>query len=332
VLLSQVIGLDGRTSRVYKAVLDDPAADVPGLAAALGIQESEVSDALDALADSALLQPSRDNPGAFRIVDPCLALERALRQEEEDLAKRQRELDASKAHAAQILAEFERPGHMDTSGTYRSVRIIGLDAVQNEIETLSRGIRSQVCAVVPGGAQSAAALAAARPLDLDVLSRGVEMRTLYQDSVRNDPATLSYAKWLTEQGGQVRTATLLPPRSLIIDSRIALIPLRPSDTRAGVLRTEDPAVVENIVAMFEQAWDLSIPFGADPASDPTELTQTERDVLKLLSTGITDETASRRLGVSMRTVRRQMAALMERLDATSRFEAGIKAAHHGWLD
>jgi len=46
---------------------------------------------------------------------------------------------------------------------------------------------------------------------------------------------------------------------------------------------------------------------------------------------MTDETAARRLGVSLRTVRRQMAALMERLCATSRFEAGLKAAQRGWL-
>jgi hypothetical protein len=41
--------------------------------------------------------------------------------------------------------------------------------------------------------------------------------------------------------------------------------------------------------------------------------------------------AGRYLGVSARTVRRQMAALMERLGAASRFEAGLKAAQHGWL-
>lgn len=46
---------------------------------------------------------------------------------------------------------------------------------------------------------------------------------------------------------------------------------------------------------------------------------------------MTDETAGKRLGLSLRTVRRQMAGLMERLDATSRFEAGLKAAQRGWL-
>lgn len=46
---------------------------------------------------------------------------------------------------------------------------------------------------------------------------------------------------------------------------------------------------------------------------------------------MTDENAGKRLGISLRTVRRQMASLMERLNASSRFEAGLKAAQSGWL-
>jgi adenosylmethionine-8-amino-7-oxononanoate aminotransferase len=51
----------------------------------------------------------------------------------------------------------------------------------------------------------------------------------------------------------------------------------------------------------------------------------------LLDTGLTDEAAARQLGVSVRTVRRQMAALMGKLGASSRFQAGHKAAERGWL-
>ncbi|WP_416984684.1 DUF6879 family protein [Streptomyces sp. T028] len=329
--LSDVIGLDTTASAVYRAMLNNPTADVDDLSRMLQLTEGEVRDALDALADSALLEPSRANPGTFRVVDPRVALERALQQEEEELTRKQQKLEASRAKAAQVLAEFERPGRVESGDVYRSVRITGLDAIQSEMEVLARDLRSDLRSVVPGGAQSAAALAAARPLDTDVLARGVQMRTLYQDSARNDTATIDYARWLTEHEGQVRTAPLLPPRLLVFDSRIAMIPLKPSDTRAGALRTEDPAVVKNLVAMFEQAWEMAVPLGADRTSDANSLTPTEREILKLLASGITDEAASRRLGVSMRTVRRQMAALMERLDASSRFEAGINAARRGWL-
>jgi DNA-binding NarL/FixJ family response regulator len=54
-------------------------------------------------------------------------------------------------------------------------------------------------------------------------------------------------------------------------------------------------------------------------------------LLRLLGSGLTDAAAGQRLGVSSRTVSRLVASIMERLDATSRFEAGIKAAQRGWL-
>ena len=50
-----------------------------------------------------------------------------------------------------------------------------------------------------------------------------------------------------------------------------------------------------------------------------------------MAAGVTDEAAANRLGVSLRTVRRRVADLMERLDASSRFEAGLKAGRRGWL-
>ncbi|MDX2393770.1 LuxR C-terminal-related transcriptional regulator [Streptomyces sp. DK15] len=42
----------------------------------------------------------------------------------------------------------------------------------------------------------------------------------------------------------------------------------------------------------------------------------------MVAAGDTDEAAARNLGISARTVGRMMSSLMERLDATSRFQAG----------
>jgi DNA-binding NarL/FixJ family response regulator len=55
-------------------------------------------------------------------------------------------------------------------------------------------------------------------------------------------------------------------------------------------------------------------------------------VVRLLAEGMTDEGVSRRIGVSLRTVRRIASDLMTRLTARSRFEAGVKAAQLGWID
>jgi DNA-binding NarL/FixJ family response regulator len=62
-----------------------------------------------------------------------------------------------------------------------------------------------------------------------------------------------------------------------------------------------------------------------------ELSDRERQLLTLLTAGYTDESAAARLGISVRTVRRMVSGIMNRLGARSRFQAGVKAADRGWL-
>ena len=57
----------------------------------------------------------------------------------------------------------------------------------------------------------------------------------------------------------------------------------------------------------------------------------ERKLLSLLVSGSTDTVAAAAIGVSVRTVRRMVRDLMNRLGARSRFQAGAKAAERGWL-
>jgi DNA-binding CsgD family transcriptional regulator len=327
----EMLGLDTVANAVYQAMLAEPGFGVAQLCEHLNLSETQVRNALDDLADLSLLRESRQTPGMLRVVSPEIGLEVILRRQEEDLARRQQELAANKSAVARAVAKFAdlRP---DTA-VDGAKRLVGLDAVQNELETLWKTVVGEVLSVTTGAAIPLETLESGRPIDMDMLSRGITIQVLYQDSVRNDPATYAYARWMSECGGQVRTAPLIPPRLLIYDRTVALVPIDPADTRTGALCTREPGIVASLVALHQQAWATAVPLGFNQPGDlETGLTPGERDLLKLLSTGMTDETAAKRLGISLRTVRRQMAALMERLDAASRFEAGLKAAQKGWLD
>jgi len=61
----------------------------------------------------------------------------------------------------------------------------------------------------------------------------------------------------------------------------------------------------------------------------TQLSQLEIRILRCLSAGLKDEQAARRLEISVRTYRRRVTALCDRLHASSRFEAGVAAAKRG---
>ncbi|UUY47982.1 LuxR C-terminal-related transcriptional regulator [Streptomyces yangpuensis] len=326
----QALGLGADVEAVYRGMLADPSGGVAELTARLGLTEVQVREGLDRLVDLDLLRPSRDCPGALRAVRPELGLELLLRRQEEELARQQEELARSKAAAAQVVSEFaELRPNTEVDG---AERLVGMDAIQSRLEQLAHGLERECLAILPGGALSEASLESSRPLDERALARGIEMRSVYQDSARNDPATLAYARWLTEQGGQVRTSPLLPPRLLVFDRTVAVVPIDPAHSRLGALCTSAPGIVASLVTLFEQTWQAAVPLGADRCrTDDSRPSAAELELLKLLASGMTDEAAGKRLGVSLRTVRRQMSALMERLHATSRFEAGLKAAQQGWL-
>ncbi|MFV2022916.1 response regulator transcription factor, partial [Micromonospora sp. LOL_023] len=62
-----------------------------------------------------------------------------------------------------------------------------------------------------------------------------------------------------------------------------------------------------------------------------DVRQTGSGPVRLLAAGYKDEATARELRISVRTYRRHVATLMERLNAESRFQAGIQAAKAGLL-
>jgi DNA-binding CsgD family transcriptional regulator len=326
----QELGLSQDADDVYRAMIARPSLGVAGLCTQLGLAEVRVREALDELVQHDLLRESRETAGALRPVSPQVALDAMVRRQEQALILRQQELAEHRAAIALAVAEFAelQPNKPDPL----CQRLVGLDAIQARLEILAAELADECLSAMPGGAQSQASLDASRPLDLNALSRGISVLTLYQDSMRNDPATFAYAQWLTDLGGQVRAAPVLPPRLLVFDRSVAVLPIDPANTRLGALCTREPGIVASLAAVFEQAWHTAVPLGATTGPDPVSgLTPLDRELLRLLGRGLTDEAVGNRLGISGRTVRRQMAALMERLGATSRFEAGLKAAQRGWL-
>jgi len=82
---------------------------------------------------------------------------------------------------------------------------------------------------------------------------------------------------------------------------------------------------EQFAAIWRDAHSVGV--GPEDSLDETLI----REILEILKTGVTDEVAARQLKVSARTIRRRMAAVLDLLGASSRFEAGVKAAQTGWL-
>jgi DNA-binding NarL/FixJ family response regulator len=90
------------------------------------------------------------------------------------------------------------------------------------------------------------------------------------------------------------------------------------------------SAVAPLCVLADQMWGKSSP-GVRRQQVPVEQTPRHHKVLRLLADGLTDDAIARQVGVSVRTVRNDMAAAMLSLDARSRFQAGVRAAQLGLL-
>jgi DNA-binding CsgD family transcriptional regulator len=322
------LGLDAISEAVYRSLLAHPQDDVPELVARLGQSEQDVRQALATLVELALLRPSHDREGTFRAVSPQVGMELLMARQQAELAAQQSRVEASRVAAAQLIAEYadlwvseSRPG---------VEHLTGLDEIRDRLSLLTSEVRCEVMTFAPGGSHTEADIAAAKPLDEDLLERGVRMRTIYLDSIRNSPATVDFVSWLASQGGQVRTVPTLPIRMIIVDRAKAVIPAG-ADSTAGAVVLTGHGTLTALCALFENVWASARPLGEATVRDPLGLSAQEATAIRLLGQGFTDEAIGKRLGISTRTARRLASDLMQRLGARSRFEAGVRAVQQGWL-
>ncbi|WP_377267740.1 helix-turn-helix transcriptional regulator [Peterkaempfera sp. SMS 1(5)a] len=324
------LGLSQEADSVYRTMVTRPGATVGDVAAALGWTEGRVRRALDELADLELLRPSLTEDIGPRLVDPKVALEMLLARRQENLARQQHEIEAGRAAVAQLVATYtdlrEQPAGPGLE------RLTRLEDVRHLLDDLGDQARVETLALAPGGPQTPENRRASRPVAERLLGRGVRVKTVYQTSLRNDQGSVAHANWLAERGAETRTIPTLPMRMQIVDREVAVVPIDPNDSSAGAVFIREPGALTGLCALFDQIWEQAEPFGAPtedigaPVIGPVHV-----ELLRLLSMGLTDEAAARRLGVSLRTERRIISELMEQLGAQSRFQLGQRAKEQGLL-
>ncbi|MFG2968411.1 MULTISPECIES: helix-turn-helix domain-containing protein [unclassified Streptomyces] len=325
----QELGLDATDERVYRAMLEHPRDGVAALVARLALPESTLRACLDRLSALTLVLPATYQEVGFRAVSPKIAMEVLLSRQQAELAAHQHRVDASRAAAARLVAEYSAPRERAEDAGLEL--LLGAAAIRDRLSDLAESVQHEIMTFAPGGAHTEEDLRASREPNTAMLRRGVAMRTIYLDSVRNHQPTLRHVDWLHQHGGNVRTAPALPIRMIIVDRRLAVLPVDPAEATAGAVIQEGPGTVAALCALFENVWVGASPFGTAATRDAHGLSSQHAETLRLLSQGLTDEAIAKRLGVSPRTARRIAAELLSSLGARSRFEAGVHAVQRGWL-
>ena len=324
------LGLGDEAERVYLALIHQPDAEFAEIAMSAGLMEDSAREALSALANKALLRWDASTDARPRLIDPGIALQALVVHQEAEIAARKHRLEQSRIAVSSLLAARE-----STSATDRDLgieRYDDLTAIRMKLKELAGNCREEVWSFNPGGPQSRQNLENSREANEETLGRGVRMRAIYLDSVRNDSASMEHAEGLISLGAEVRTVPTLPIRLIIVDRSTAVLPIDDQDSGRGALVVTGRGLVSGLVSLFVATWVAGRTLGPrETRPAPEEPNTQEYEALRLWARGATDIAVARALGVSERTVRRMSDGLSRRLGAGSRFQTAARAMDRGWL-
>lgn len=314
--------LDDVAETAYRALLRNPELGAEGLARHLQLAPEAVTAALDKLRRVGLVSTTA---AGLAPSSPGTALAALLHTELRLLEERRAQLDAVRAS----LAGFAADHMVGQSRGWSSVpfELLSAEEAFVAVEDLQRGTTGEVISCHP-------------VVDIDVdsptyvevieeqLRAGRTMRGLYPADVVHDPDRLEYVRHWARAGEDVRLMVHALPPMAVFGSEVALVSSTWGGGVEGHLLVRAPALVALVRELFEQYWQRSTPLL--PVAQGGDVDE-RRKILELLMIGTKDEYIARQLGVSLRTVRRRVAELMEDLGASTRFQAGMEAARRGLL-
>jgi DNA-binding CsgD family transcriptional regulator len=160
-------------------------------------------------------------------------------------------------------------------------------------------------------------------------ARGARFRMIYDTVFAGDRVGSRIIDASITAGEEARVRADLPLKMLHVDDSVALLALSATGMD-GALLIRSPQLLAALRQWFELLWDDPATTAVgEPTADP--LTPAQRQVLRLLSTGMNDEAVARASNASVRTVRRHITAILDILGVKSRFAAGAMAAKKGWI-
>ncbi|GGY24336.1 helix-turn-helix transcriptional regulator [Streptomyces omiyaensis] len=271
--------------------------------------------------------------GVIRAIPPARAVDALV---ESRLRTLREELESEATGRSVIESLFMEcwtavpPPHDDHAGEGQMIaQLHGIDAVREAIDELTFFARTEDLTTEPTGVLAEESIAVSHPINMRLLRRGVRLRTIMGAAILQDEPTLTYMRELVSHGAEVRVSHQPIERVIIVDRSAALTPIDPAHTARGALLVREPGLVATLVTLFERMWEAADELPSEEVDLPSDV---EREILAMLREADKDETAARQLGMSVRTYRKHLAALMRRLGAANRVEAALLAHEKGWLN
>ncbi|WP_217227158.1 helix-turn-helix domain-containing protein [Streptomyces anulatus] len=325
--LLTMLGLGPDEDAVYRLLVDRP--DCEPVALVGSLSAAAVAGALDSLVERGLASADLpDSRGAvrYRAASPVLALGPLL------------ESRRSALHRVESLvgdlSERHRSAQMYGAGAPVEV-LTGSAAIRRRLLTMQQRATREVCTLVPKNpAPAVLTFQDNREMDSEVMGRGVTLRSVVERAWLEQPVAAALLTSSVAEGQHISVTERLPIKLVIVDRRIALLPLDPEREREPVaLVVHRTGLLTALVSLFEEhfekGWRLTLP-GTEQREE-SSAAAIDRQIVALLHVGLTDAAIARQLGMGHRTVQRRLHALMDEVGAATRFQLGWYAARAGWL-
>lgn len=261
--------------------------------------------------------------GRWVALEPRSAMARHYSRELEEMAARVEELARKPVLEDELTGLFER----GSAGTGGAVFLPDGAAVNACLQDVVAGAREEILSAQPGGPRSRELMLLAVRRDSDALKRGVAMRTLYRDTVRDHEVTREWAVTMTAQGGQYRTLHGPFQRVIIVDRRHAFISdyITEGAEQHSAWHVTDRAVVAVMARVYEDTWHQARPWSGEsrnreeptPGVDGVRTTRFQREILRDLAAGRPQRSTAARLGIGLRTLTRHVDELKVMFQAGS---------------
>jgi hypothetical protein len=320
-----VLGLTDRQDRLYRTLLRVPFMTPAAAAELLGtsVDSQDYVDAVDDLTARGLVLRAVDDLVA---APPERALARLVSDEHDRLQTQREQLAAVRG----LLPAFEAEHRLTRRARGENVQLQAIHSheVVPTMQALSLETPGELRWFRPDQWRIAEGQVADRWV-AGLIREGRRSRAVYPARVLEDAPEAVRRR--AEMGEHVRVLGTVPGRLAIIGNVAALVPSRFDLADDRVLVVRQGALVESLILLFESLWERSLVVPGLTNDAIGHADSARRLMLDQMARGAKDEQIARTLGISLRTVRRRVAELMDELDASSRFEAGVEAVRRGWL-
>ncbi|HUR08966.1 MAG TPA: helix-turn-helix transcriptional regulator [Nonomuraea sp.] len=293
-------------------------------------QSLELAAAESERARDQLIRLNLLNPDTRTAVDVAAALSRTLQRSHralDTLVEQHLRTAALAQNYLGLAKQSDGDAHVEFFPRTEGARL------NQRIDDLAELSRHEVVDMHPSASWTRESLDKGLARSKVTAGNGARVRSLHAQISLSDPVVREYVSHWRQHGIEVRVAPVVPTRVLIYDRRTAIVQADPDDLEAGAVVVTGASVVKSIAAIYDYCWmSASEPEDVPGSPDGSILTDQQRAVLRLLATGAKDSAIARSLGVSTRTVTRLVSELTAALGASSRFQAGVRAARLGWLD